>query len=535
MSSFSTSDEFIKAPNLTEVFTSNKAAELIRCKKDPIYFAETYVKIQHPVKGAVPFVMFDYQKEMLRNYQNNRYSISLLGRQMGKTASAAAYLLWFAMFHEDKTILITANLMAAALEIMDRIRYAYEELPLWVKAGVTVYNKGTLAFDNGSKIVSRATTANAGRGLSISLLYCDEFAFVPPRISEEFWTAIQPTLSTGGSCIITSTPNSDEDQFAQLWFGAIDNLDEYGNVRPNGIGKNGFKSTKAIWSAHPDRDEVWANEQRAKLGDEKFRRENECEFIQADETLIDSMTLMRLGGIDPVKVDEKQVRWYSEPIANRTYLCALDPAMGTGGDFSAIQVFQLPEMIQVAEWKHNRTATKAQVAILQHILIKIESLMLQDRNQQGEPEIYWTLENNSLGEAPLVVIADTGEENFPGVFIHEPKNSHTGRRSRKGLNTTFKTKVPALARIKSLIESDRMKIKSKALVSELKNFVSGGNGSKIFKAKYGAHDDLISATILCVRIMQLLSRRDPDFNEDLKEIIMDDDDKDFAGPLPTIV
>lgn len=528
-------DDFIKTPHLTELYTSSQAAELIKCFRSPIYFAETYVKVQHPLHGSVPFKLYDYQKDMIDMYHHNRWSVSLTGRQQGKTAVAAAYLLWFSMFNNDKTILITANLMAQALEIMERIRFAYEELPLWIKAGVTTYNKGSLAFDNGSRIIARATTPNAGRGLSISLLYCDEFAFVPPRISTDFWAAIQPTLSTGGSCIITSTPNSDEDQFAQIWYGAVDTTDEYGIERENGIGKNGFKALKATWNQHPDRDAAWAEEQRAKIGEERFRREMECEFIQADETLIDSMTLARLQGGDPIKVDEKNVRWYSEPIANRTYLCALDPAMGTGGDFSAIQVFQLPEMIQVAEWKHNKTATKGQVAVLQHILIKIESLMLQDRAQQGEPEIYWTLENNSLGEAPLVVIADTGEENFPGVFIHEPKSAFTGRRTRKGLNTTTKTKLPALARLKSLIESNRMNIKSKALVSELKNFVSSGQGSKVFKAKYGAHDDLISATLLCVRIMQLLSRRDPDFNEDLKEIIMDDDEKEFAEPLPTIV
>ena len=531
----SNSDDYIKAPHLREKFSTRQAAELLKCMQDPIYFAETYVRVQHPVKGSIPFVLYDYQRTMIDNYNGNRWAISLTGRQMGKTAVAAAYLLWYAMFNEDKTILIAANVLSAALEIMDRIRYAYEELPLWLKAGTTVYNKGSLAFDNGSRIISRATTPTAGRGLSISLLYLDEFAFLSPRISEAFWTAIQPTLSTGGSCIITSTPNSDEDQFAQLWFGAIDTLDEYGIERTNGVGKNGFKATKAIWSDHPDRDEKWAEDQRAKLGDEKFRRENACEFIQADETLIDSMTLMRLEGRPPIKEDEKKVRWYSQPEANKTYLCALDPSMGTGGDFAAIQVFQLPEMLQVAEWKHNKTPCKGQVAVLQHILIKIESMLYSDPNQVGEPEIYWTLENNSLGEAPLIVIADTGEENFPGTFIHEPKSSNnSGRRRRKGLTTSVKTKLPALSKLKSLIESNRMQIFSKALVSELKNFVSTGIGSKTFNAKYGAHDDLISAMTLCVRMMQILAKRDPDFNEELKEIIGDDDDGD-REPLPIIV
>lgn len=168
----SNTSDFIKTPYLTETFSTVQAAELIKCKKDPVYFAETYVRVQHPTKGAIPFNLYDYQRDMINMYHENRWSVSLTGRQQGKTAVAAAYLLWFAMFNDDKTILITANLMAQALEIMERIRFAYEELPLWIKAGVTTYNKGSLGFDNGSRIIARATTPNAGRGLSISLLYC---------------------------------------------------------------------------------------------------------------------------------------------------------------------------------------------------------------------------------------------------------------------------------------------------------------------------------------------------------------------------
>ena len=448
------------------------------------------------------------------------------------TTVAAGFLLWYAMFKNDKTILITANKKDQAMEIMDRIRYAYEELPNWVKAGTTTYNKGSLYFDNGSKIVSRATTADAGRGLSISLLYLDEFAFVPPRIATEFWTAIQPTLSTGGSCIITSTPNSDEDQFAELWYGAVENIDEYGIEYAGGVGQNGFKALKVIWDKHPDRDEEWASAQKGKIGLDKFKREFECEFIQEDETLIDAMTLSRLRGEDHISVDVTKTRWFSTPEANRIYIVALDPAMGTGGDFAAIQVFQLPEMIQVAEWKHNKTPTKGQVAVLQDILITLEDALLDDQNQVGEPEIYWTLENNAIGEAALTVIAETGEEEFPGIFLHEPRKSRGGKR-RKGLSTNSRTRPAALTRMKSLIESNRLKINSRALISELKNFVRTGLGTS-FKAKYGAHDDLVMSTMLIVRLMQIVSKMDPDFAEELKEII-NEGDMEYADPMPIIV
>ncbi|MFP5434937.1 MAG: terminase large subunit domain-containing protein, partial [Alphaproteobacteria bacterium] len=182
---------------------------------------------------------------------DNESRLFLAGRSMvptHNTTTAAAYLLWKAMFTPDCTILICANKLNQALEIMDRVRYAYENLPDHIRAGVTEYNKGTVKFDNGSKITARATTADAGRGLSISLLYLDEFAFVQPRMAQEFFTAIQPVLSTGGGCIITSTPKSDEDMFGQIYRGAIDNKDQHGNpLNATGIGKNGYFAVTIPW------------------------------------------------------------------------------------------------------------------------------------------------------------------------------------------------------------------------------------------------------------------------------------------------
>lgn len=450
------------------------------------------------------------------------------------TTSTGAYLLWKAMFEPDTTILITANKMNQALEIMDRIRFSYENLEdyNWLRAGVVEYNKGTVTFDNGSKIVARATTKDAGRGLSISLLYCDEFAFVPPNIAAEFWGAIQPTLSTGGSCIITSTPNNDEDQFAQIWHGANQTIDEFGDEIPNGVGVNGFKAIKVTWDKHPDRDEEWAKKFRSILGDAKFKREFECEFVTEDETLIDALTLSSLTGIDEeFKIDK--VRWYEEPKANHTYVVGLDPSLGTGGDYAAIQVLELPTMTQIAEWRHNKTPTRDQIKILLKTLQYIDYALREDPDQVSDPEIFWTVENNSLGEAALVIIDDTGEENFPGVFVSEPKKSG-GKRHRKGLNTTNRSKLFACSRLKSYIESRRLTVKSKALIRELKNFVASGNS---FKAKWGETDDLIMALILCLRLAQIIVNWDPDLSDTMKDAINLDDDEDGddrSAPLPVV-
>ena len=270
----STNTDLVKKPYTEESLSPTDLKELARCTLSPEYFIRTYCYIQHPTKGKMKLDLFDYQEGLIDSYHNYRYSISLMPRQTGKSTCAAAYLLWYAMYNPDSTILIAAHKYSGAQEIMQRIRYMYEFCPDFARAGATSYNKGSLEFDNGSRIVAQATTDNTGRGMSLTLVYLDEFAFVQPRIATEFWTSLSPTLSTGGKCIITSTPNQDDDQFAQIWKQANRTVDEFGNETDTGV--NGFKSFKVHWSEHPDRDEAWATEERNKIGEERFRREHEC-------------------------------------------------------------------------------------------------------------------------------------------------------------------------------------------------------------------------------------------------------------------
>ena len=212
--------DLTKKPYQKTQFSNVQLLEFSKCMTDPFYFLNKYFWIQHPTKGQILYAAYDYQQDLAKSYHNFRFSISMLGRQMGKSTTAAGYLLWYAMFNPDQTVLIAAHKYSGAQEIMHRIRYAYEMCPDFIRAGVTNYNKGSIEFDNGSRIIAQATTENTGRGLSISLLYADEFAFVRPTIAKEFWTSISPTLATGGKAIITSTPNLDDDQFATIWSGA---------------------------------------------------------------------------------------------------------------------------------------------------------------------------------------------------------------------------------------------------------------------------------------------------------------------------
>jgi hypothetical protein len=394
---------------------------------------------------------------------------------------------------------------------MQRIRYAYESVPDHIRAGATNYNKGSIEFDNGSRIVSATTTENTGRGMSISLLYADEFAFVRPNIATEFWTSIAPTLATGGKAIITSTPNSDEDQFALLWKGANRCEDEYGN--PTLVGQNGFKAYRSFWNEHPDRDESWAQQQRAALGVDRFRREMDCEFIIADETLIAPAKLIDLAGCDPL-YKTGEVRWYKRPQPDRIYVVGLDPSLGTGGDPAAIQVFEANSTVQVAEWRHNRTDIPTQIRILADIIRHVNDVVKDPKS------IYYSVENNSIGEAALISINEYGEENIQGYFLSE------SGKNRKGFNTSNKPKLAACNKLKTLIESGRMKIRSPSLVSELKTFVAHGVS---FAAKPGETDDLVMATVLIVRMMQLLQT----FHTEMDTQMRDHGDQ-LEPPMPFI-
>ena len=514
-------ESIIKSPYQKVNMTEDQIMEFARCA-DPVtgpeYFMSNYFYIQHPVQGKMLYSPFEYQQRLIDTYHNNRFSISLMPRQTGKTTSAAGYLLWYAMFRPDSTILIAAHKYQGAQEIMQRVRYAYELCPNWIRAGVTSYNKGSIDFENGSRIVSQTTTETTGRGMSITLLYCDEFAFVRPTIAKEFWTSISPTLSTGGKAIITSTPNSDEDQFAFIWKQANKCVDEFGNPTPLGI--NGFRAYQASWWEHPDRDEKWKSEEIGRIGEERFRREHGCEFLIYDETLINSITLSELEGRDPIEF-QGQVRWYQRPQKNRTYVIGLDPSLGTGGDPAAIQVFELPTMIQVAEWQHNRTPIQRQVTILKEICEYIHDTI------GTQNDIYYSVENNTLGEAALIVIAEFGEENIKGTFLSQPIKPGQARLHRKGFTTTNKSKLAVCAKFKNLIENRKMTICSKNLISELKTFVASGAG---FAAKIGETDDLVSATLLSLRIIQALQSYDADLDEKLR-----DNTDDYIAPMPFIM
>lgn len=251
-----------------------------------------------------------------------------------------------------------------------------------------------------------------------------------------------------------------------------------------------------------------------------------CEFVVADETLVDSMKLASMVGMDPIsKVG--QCRWYKRPEEDMIYVVALDPCLGTGGDYAAIQVVELPSMIQVAEWQHNTTPIDGQIKVLRDICRYIADSC----PRTGSSNIYWSVENNTIGEAALVVVKNMGEENIPGMFLAEPIKKGHSRKFRKGFNTTHRSKISACSRLKHMVENDKLKVNSKPLLSELKAYTASGLS---FKAKPGHHDDLIAAMLLVMRMCAVLADWDPRVF-DLMTGRGGSDEDDYEPPMPIFV
>jgi hypothetical protein len=525
MASKNLDGNLIKKAHKQQRWTQEQIEELAKCQ-DPVngphYFMNNYFYIQHPTKGKMQYTAFDYQVGLIDAYHNHRFSVAMMGRQLGKTTTAAGYLLWYSMFVDDSTILIAAHKYTGAQEIMSRIRYAYETCPDFIRGGVTSYNKQSIEFENGSRIIAQTTTETTGRGLSVSLLYADELSFVEPNIAREFWTSISPTLATGGKALITSTPNSDEDQFADIWNEANKRFDEYGNEQE--LGRNGFFPYLVTWDQHPDRDEAWKTSEMSRIGEEKFRREHDCKFIVYEETLISSLFLAELAGIDPI-LRMGQVRWYKKINPHSTYIVSLDPSLGTGSDYAAIQVVEVPSMEQVCEWHHNMTPVQTQVKILRDVCRYIDEFC---KNASISSSIYYSVENNTVGEAALVSINEIGEDSIPGMFLSEPIKKGHVKRYRKGFNTTHNVKIASCAKLKQLIETKKLKVNSKSLVSELKSFVAQGVS---FAAKATSHDDLVMSLLLAVRMIMLLQEWDQSIYEKIRDVTGEIDDYDLPMPI----
>jgi Terminase large subunit, T4likevirus-type, N-terminal len=537
----------LKKAYAEEEYTPERIMELARCKRDPIYFMKKYIKIQHPKRGTIRFNMYEYQERFVRCMHENRYVLTLQPRQMGKTLTAAMYLLWFAMFHEpvketrdideenpnaesDATILIASKNQGHALEIAERVRFAYEELPNWIKPGLKYWNRHSIWFDNGSRIISEATTEKTGRGLSITKMYLDELAFINLRIQEAMWASLAPTLSTGGSAIISSTPNGDTELFAQLWrraMAAAANADSAETKDDGEAPAIGFVPFQVHWREHPERDDRYYQEMLSMLGELKVRQEIDCEFVSSDAMLISSMKLQQLT-TKTVHHDDMGFKfWVPEEElggVGKTYLISLDPATGGGKDFSVIEVFDFPSLNQVAEYRTNNVNIPLLYAKLKWVILK-----LSEPIGRGRSEVLWTFERNGIGEAIGALYAsDEKQPEHAELYSDVP--------GKLGVFTSGKTKILSCLQLKQLVEktTNGLKINSEHLLFELKNFIAKGGS---YEAKKGATDDAVMATVGIMRLIKRLSEWNDDAFKQVNEYAspMDPDDAFGDEPVPFVM
>jgi hypothetical protein len=483
---------FLKKANQEHEYTLEHIKELDKCSKDPVYFIKTYCMIQHPVHGSIPFKLYPYQEEMIRAYHTNNQVVVLSARQTGKSQTSGAFLLWYAMFNSEKTVLIASNKNENAMEMIYRIKFMYEHVPHWLKPGVNDdgYNKHAIGFDNGSRIISTATSENSGRGMAISLLFLDEFAFVRDTVQEEFWTSISPTLATGGACIITSTPNGDSNLYAKLWRGSNIPRDHDSN-----IGSNGFLPIHVAWNAPPGRDENFKKLETAKIGELRWQQEYECVFISTDPLLFDTMVLNNLTPeIYRVKPygTVNDILFYEPPKPHATYVAGMDPATGTGSDYTTIIVFEFPSMVQVAEWRSNTMSVPKAYGVVKQMFSLYDKVGAM---------VYFSVENNGVGEGLISLISE--DENLPSCieFVSEDGSK------RMGMTTTGRSKMSACIALKEMVEKYTITIKSRILLEEMKQFCRHASS---YAAKPGGTDDLVSAALIVMRVLVSMATYDQD-------------------------
>ena len=332
----------LKKANTAIEFTEDQIIEFLKCKQDPIYFANNYIKIVSLDEGLTQFHPYHFQEKLIHNFHNNRFNICKMPRQTGKSTTVVAYLLHYAVFNDSVNIGILANKAATARELLGRLQTAYENLPKWMQQGIISWNKGSLELENGSKILASSTSASAVRGMSFNILFLDEFAFVPNHVADSFFASVYPTITSGKSTkvIIVSTPRG-MNHFYRMWHDAERN-------------KNEYIPTEVHWSEVPGRDVVWKEQTISNTSEEQFRVEFECEFLGSVNTLINPSKLKTLVYEDPIQKNAG-LDVYENPIEDHNYLITVDVARGLGNDYSAFIVFDITEFPYkvVAKYRNN--------------------------------------------------------------------------------------------------------------------------------------------------------------------------------------
>lgn len=455
-------------------YTQHELEEYIKCKEDPVYFAEAYFKIIHVDHGLIPIKLYDFQKEALTAYMTNRKMVINASRQVGKTSVATAIILHFVLFNTAKSVAVLSNKGEAAGEILERIKLAYEYLPRFLQCGVVEWNKRTVLFENKSKIIAASSSSDSIRGRAVSMLYIDEMSFIPRW--EEFSASVLPTLSSGKETrtIFTSTPHG------------LNHFYYY--VKAAKAGENGFWHQEVPWHVIPGRDEAWKKEVLATINNdlEKFEVEYNCRFSGSSGTLVTGQCLLSLSAVNPIAEQENFVQ-YEVPQKETLYYVVCDVARGKGLDYSAIQVIKvLPEskFEQVAIYNSNTITPTDFTGVVYNVATLYNNaptlIEINDIGGQIADMLYNDYEYEN------VIATESNGRNGKRIAL-------TGRSNDLGIRTTVTVKATGCAVLKLLIEQERLMIKDASTIAQLSVFSKDRN---TYKAEAGHNDDLVMPLVL---------------------------------------
>jgi len=451
----------VKRDGIEQEWTADEVREYAKCMNDASYFAENYLKVVNLDRGLVPFNLYPYQKDMFKHFEDNRFSIVLACRQSGKSISSVAYLLWYALFNPEKTIAILANKGATAREMLSRITLMLENLPFFLQPGCKSLNKGSIEFSNNSRILAAATSGSSIRGLSVNLLFLDEFAFV--ENAGEFYTSTYPVVSSGKTSrvIITSTANGIGNIYHKLWEGAVQETNE-------------FKPFRVDWWDVPGRDEEWKRQTISNTSELQFDQEFGNTFMGNGNTLISGDKLLQLKSGNPLYRQEG-VAVYTKPIEKHEYLMFVDVAKGRGQDYSTFNIFDITErpFKQVAVYRNNMISP-----------LLFPDIIYKYANTYNEA--YVVIESNDQG----AVVAN-------GLYYDlEYENTHVESMVKAGaIGMTMNRKVKRIgcSNLKDLIEQDKVELVDSDTIIELSTFVARGSS---FEASDNNHDDLVMNLVM---------------------------------------
>ncbi len=465
----------LKKANTPIEFSQEQVLEFIKCKEDPVYFANNYIKIVSLDEGLTQFKPYDFQEKLINRFHENRFNICKMPRQTGKSTTVVSYLLHYLIFNDSVNIGILANKAATARELLQRLATAYENLPKWMQQGIISWNKGSIELENGSKILAASTSASAVRGMSFNILFLDEFAFVPNHIADSFFASVYPTITSGKSTkvIMVSTPHG-MNHFYRYWNDAEK-------------GKNEYIPTDVHWSEVPGRDSAWKAQTIANTSEAQFKVEFECEFLGSVDTLIAPSKLKTFIYENP-KVRNAGLDIYENSKEKHDYLITVDVARGVSEDYSAFVVFDITEFPHrvVAKYRNN----------------EIKPMMY--------PNIIYEVAKNYNGAYILCEVNDIGDQvasllhydlEYQNILMCSMRGragqvvgqGFSGKKTQMGVKMSKTVKKIGALNLKTIIEEDKLIFNDYEIISELTTFVSKHNS---FEAEDGCNDDLAMCLVI---------------------------------------